>query len=328
MKTEIKTTDTVIIGAGFAGLYLSLILSSYKYKDFLLIAPDKKTVSDKSYYNFRSRGIRQESLKSSMIKAGKKKCNHQLVNVMSKNIDNELTYLSLVTRLRASYLGVQVVKPKAFLKKLRKKSEQKRMYDEIVKIRKNKNIITIKTTKETINCKKLIFCCGGNRSNFSKSFNDEKTSFNMFKIAQKIGCRVKSTNKIMYHPFYSKGLCIPSDDLFGSNIINKKGDRLKKTYHLIEAHNAHHCFEEIAKEFKGKQCYAVKNNVKTPLNVEPHYTLGGIKINKNGQTNIKNVYALGECSFGMHGHGRIGGCSLSEIVVMARIIAKKICSLE
>jgi len=70
---KIRTTDNVIIGAGFAGLYLSFILSSYKYKNFLIIAPDKKTVSDKSYYNFRSRGIRQESLKSSMIKAGKKK---------------------------------------------------------------------------------------------------------------------------------------------------------------------------------------------------------------------------------------------------------------
>ena len=76
---------------------------------------------------------------------------------------------------------------------------------------------------------------------------------------------------------------------------------------------------------KDQKCYAIKNNTKIPLDIEPHYTLGGIKINKNGQTNIKNIYALGECSFGMHGHGRIGGCSLSEIVVMSRIIAKRIC---
>jgi len=328
MKTKIIVIDTVIIGAGFAGLYLSFILSSYKYKNFILIAPDKRTVSDKSYYNFRSRGIRQESLKSSMIKAGKKKCNHQLVNVMSKNIDDELTHLSLVTKLRASYLGVQIIKPKAFLKKLRKGSERKRIYSEVSEIKKSKDIIAIKTTKGTINCKKLIFCCGGNRSSFSKNFNDEKTSYNMFEVAQKIGCHVRSINKIMYHPFYSRGLCIPSDDLFGYNIINERGDRLKKTYHLIEAHNAHHCFEEIAKEFKDQKCYATKNSIKIPLDVEPHYTLGGIKINKNGQTNIKNIYALGECSFGMHGYGRIGGCSLSEIAVMARIIARKLCALE
>ena len=325
---KIKITDNVIIGAGFAGLYLSFILSSYKYKNFLIIAPDKKTVSDKSYYNFRSRGIRQESLKSSVIKAGKKKCNYQLVNIMSKNIDDELTHLSLVTKLRASYLGVQVIRPKAFLEKLRKKAKQKRIYDEVREIKKIKNNIIIKTTKEIISCKKLIFCCGGNRSKFSKNFNDEKTSYNMFKIAQEMGCQIRSIDKIMYHPFYSRGLCIPSDDLFGYDIINEKGERLNKTHHLIEAHNAHHCFEEIAKEFKNQQCYAVKNGVRTPLDIEPHYTLGGIKINKNGQTNIKNVYALGECSFGMHGYGRIGGCSLSEIVVMARVIAKKIRALK
>jgi aspartate oxidase len=99
---------------------------------------------------------------------------------------------------------------------------------------------------------------------------------------------------------------------------------MEKTYSLIRAHNAHHRFDEIIEEFKGQKCYAVKGMKKIPLNTEPHYTLGGIRINKHGKTNVKNIYALGECSFGMHGYGRIGGCSLSEILVMSRIIAKQI----
>ena len=86
----------------------------------------------------------------------------------------------------------------------------------------------------------------------------------------------------------------------------------------------HEHSEEFIKEFKKhKQCFAKKGNIKIKLEVEPHFCLGGIRINKYGQTNIKNVYALGECSFGMHGYGRIGGCALGEIIVMAQIIEKK-----
>ena len=150
----------------------------------------------------------------------------------------------------------------------------------------------------------------------------------MFRVARSVGCKTKALDKIMYHPFYSNGVCIPSDNIFDFDIVDEKNKRLTKTCQLLRAHNAHHCFEEVCREFKKtKRRFAVKGDKKIELNIEPHYTLGGIRTNKHGQTNIKNIYALGECSFGMHGHGRIGGCALSEIIVMARVIAKKIANL-
>ena len=322
---KIKKTDTLIIGAGFAGLYLAHYLLENGYNKILVIAPDKKTVSDKAYYNFRSRGIKQTSLKASIVEAGKGKCNNQLVNVLVNNIDDELTRLSYVTEMKPSYLGASVAKPKALLEKLRGKTKKYRLYGEVVKIKKDKGNIIVETTNEIIYCKKIVFCGGGNRARFSKKFQDEKVLHDIFKVANNLGCKTEAVDKIMYHPFYSNGVCIPSDNIFDFEIVDQCGKRLDKTCRLLRAHNAHHCFEEVCKEFKRtKKRFAVKGGKKIELDIEPHYTLGGIKINKHGETDIKNVYALGECSFGMHGYGRIGGCSLSEIIVMARIISQRV----
>ena len=325
MKNSIKKTDILIVGAGFAGLYLAYILLSEKRDKLLIVAPDKKTVSDKSYYNFRSSGRKQASLKVSMLKAGLGRCNSQLVDVFVNNIDNELSRLNRIIEMQPSYLGAKIVNPKALLKKLREKTESHRLHNEVVKIKKRKDDIIAETKNEIICCKKLIFCNGGNRFRFSGRFSDEKTSYDILKIARDAGCKTESLDKIMYHPFYSKGICIPSDDLSDFDIVDQNGKKLTDICYLLKAHNAHHCLDKICKEFnKTKQRFAVKGDKRIELEIEPHYTLGGIKINKHGQTNIKNIYALGECSFGMHGHGRIGGCALSEIIVMARVIANKI----
>ncbi|NTW15672.1 MAG: hypothetical protein HGA38_04900 [Candidatus Moranbacteria bacterium] len=97
-------TKTIIVGVGFAGMYLGTRLRRGGERDFLIVAPGQRTVSDKSYYNFRSRGVMQQSLKSSMRAVGRGKGNDQLINVLVRNIDHELTELSHITRMRASYL--------------------------------------------------------------------------------------------------------------------------------------------------------------------------------------------------------------------------------
>lgn len=101
---KIKNIDTVIIGAGFSGLYLAHHLVTSGKRDFLIIAPKMKTVSDKSYFNIRSRGVKQTSLRKSMIEASYGKSNKQLVSLFVNNIDDELTYLSHLTKMEPSYL--------------------------------------------------------------------------------------------------------------------------------------------------------------------------------------------------------------------------------
>jgi succinate dehydrogenase / fumarate reductase flavoprotein subunit len=51
-----------------------------------------------------------------------------------------------------------------------------------------------------------------------------------------------------------------------------------------------------------------------------HYTMGGIRVDPETQeTGIGGLFAAGECAAGMHGANRLGGNSLSDLLVFGRI---------
>ncbi|MDQ3860573.1 MAG: FAD-binding protein [Actinomycetota bacterium] len=58
-----------------------------------------------------------------------------------------------------------------------------------------------------------------------------------------------------------------------------------------------------------------------PMEVFPtiHYVMGGIKVDaETCETNVPGLFAAGECSGGLHGANRLGGNSLSDLLVFGR----------
>jgi succinate dehydrogenase / fumarate reductase flavoprotein subunit len=60
---------------------------------------------------------------------------------------------------------------------------------------------------------------------------------------------------------------------------------------------------------------------KEPMEIGPtcHYMMGGIRVNADTTaTTVPGLFAAGECAAGMHGSNRLGGNSLSDLVVFGR----------
>ncbi|WP_024801499.1 fumarate reductase/succinate dehydrogenase flavoprotein subunit [Nocardia sp. BMG51109] len=73
----------------------------------------------------------------------------------------------------------------------------------------------------------------------------------------------------------------------------------------------HHQFKELADV----------DITKEPMEVGPtcHYVMGGIEVDPDtGSATVTGLFAAGECSGGMHGSNRLGGNSLSDLLVFGR----------
>src|SRR5208283_1924126 len=60
---------------------------------------------------------------------------------------------------------------------------------------------------------------------------------------------------------------------------------------------------------------------KGPMEVGPtcHYVMGGIRVHaETGRSNVPGLFAAGEAAGGLHGANRLGGNSLSDLLVFGR----------
>ncbi len=131
------------------------------------------------------------------------------------------------------------------------------------------------------------------------------------------------------YPDSAKAMEMAPRDIIARNTVReiKKGNGLEDSYVLLDLR--HLGGEKIEERLPGIRELSIKfagiDPIEKPIPVQPgqHYTMGGIDVNINTETNIKGLYAAGEAAcVSVHGANRLGGNSLLETIVFGAIAGR------
>lgn len=196
-----------------------------------------------------------------------------------------------------------------------------------------------------------ILATGGIGGLFKNSTNKRHITADGICIANKNNIETENLDYIQFHPtalylkeFNHRALLI-SESLRGEGgvLINAKGERFvdellprdvvtHAIYNELSKSNSSHVYlslknldkEYIRNRFPFIFSECLKHGIditRDPIPVCPaqHYFMGGIKVDINSRTSLKNLYAVGECSCtGVHGANRLASNSLLEGIVFAK----------
>lgn len=210
--------------------------------------------------------------------------------------------------------------------------------------------------------KKTILATGGIGSLYLHNSNSPGSRGDGHAMAKRAGARVTNMEFIQFHPttFYSgtnqrRFLISEAVRGEGGRLINSKGEYFMKKYHpdaemaprdvvsraiVSEMINLkddcvyldikHRDPDWIEMRFPTIYNYCKEHKVditKQAIPVVPaaHYTCGGVKTNLKGETNLVNLYAVGEVACnGLHGANRLASTSLLEGLCFGYICSEEI----
>jgi succinate dehydrogenase / fumarate reductase flavoprotein subunit len=209
--------------------------------------------------------------------------------------------------------------------------------------------ITTSEVKQFL-AKTVIVASGGYAGIYSGfATNSTATTGDAIASALRVGCEVSNMEYVQFHPTALKGSFILISESArgeGGYLVTKDEQRFvdelkprdvvaRAIYEKIQEGEdvyldlRHLGIEKIKETMPQEYDLALQfSGLKLdqdliPIQPAAHYTMGGIKTNLKGETNIKNLYAIGECSSnGVHGANRLGGNSLLEIVTFGRVVGK------
>lgn len=208
--------------------------------------------------------------------------------------------------------------------------------------------------------KATILASGGAGQLFSNTTNPDVTTGDGIAMAYRGEAKVTDLEFIQFHPtaLYHQGSpkFLISESVRGEGAVlkNIKGEIFMPSYHplaeLAPRDIVARAITDQMEKTKNDYVYLDATKIKDKfsqrfptiyknclaLNIDPekeyipvspaaHYTMGGIKTDTWGQTNLTNLYACGECtSTGVHGANRLASNSLLEGLVFGNRITQKI----
>lgn len=206
--------------------------------------------------------------------------------------------------------------------------------------------------RKVVYAQKTILATGGLGQIYRETTNSIVATGCGMALAYRAGAYLMDMEFVQFHPttLYIAGASrtLISETVRGEGAIlkNRYGERFMSKYHsqgelaprdvvsrailkeMKETDDAHvyldltHLNPQFLKNrFPNikEACYSFGIDIKKdliPVRPTAHYMIGGIKIDINGETNIRNLYACGECACsGLHGANRLASNSLLEGLV-------------
>jgi len=354
---KIENSDVVIVGSGVAGLICALTLS----KKFKIILLTKKKLQDSNSYLAqggisvcRGKEDREEYIEDTLI-AGHYKNDKRAVEIL---VDESEEAVNTLIENGVKFTGDDIME--SLIEKVLERDNIKIIEDcEFLDIIEKENtclgILAKKEEIFAIKSKFTVLATGGLGGIYKNTTNFSHIKGDGVAVAIRHNIELKDISYIQIHPttLYSKEnkrkfLISESVRGEGAILLNQKLERFtdelkprdKVTKAILEEMKKDKSEYEwldfstikldVKERFPNIYRNLMENNIdplkdKVPVVPAQHYTMGGIKVDMNSKTSMKNLYAIGEVACtGVHGKNRLASNSLLESVVFGKRAAYSI----